>query len=101
MSVFKYHAFIFLERPPPWYGTRGREAILEFLLPVSTAQVIGEFWNNRWNGTSKYYWGYIENTANIIGAYCYRTRLLISLYWPETEMWSIRGDAELKNQNNA
>jgi hypothetical protein len=21
MCVFKYHAFIFLERPPPWYGT--------------------------------------------------------------------------------
>ncbi len=23
MCVFKYHAFIFLERPPPWYGTLG------------------------------------------------------------------------------
>ncbi len=34
-------------------------------------------------------------------AYCYRNRLLISLYWPETEMCSIRDDGELIIQNNA
>jgi hypothetical protein len=30
-------------------------------------------------------------------AYCYRNRLLILLYWPETEICSIRNDGKLKN----
>ncbi len=28
MSVFKYHAFIYFMRPPPWYGTRPTETIM-------------------------------------------------------------------------
>ncbi len=41
MSVFKYHAFIYFMRPPPWYGTRAIEFFLQkknILLLINLAQ---------------------------------------------------------------